>query len=130
MDGEGANNSSPFNFIDIIEDYISAALDCGIAEAAFWEMTFAELARVFESKKRQQRQQAINDYVLADLIGRSCARIHSKGANMPTLSEAYPALFDSVKEAETIQKQKDELSALRFKQFAQSYNQKFKEVLR
>lgn len=43
---------------------------------------------------------------------------------MPTLAEAYPTLFDKQAEEEEIQAQKDKLSVLRFKQFAQSYNKK------
>ena len=46
---------------------------------------------------------------------------------MPDLTTAYSTLFveenEEVKQA--IQKKQDELSALRFKQFAQSFNQKF-----
>lgn len=48
---------------------------------------------------------------------------------MPTLSEAYPSLFDREAEEERMQETKDELSAIRFKQFAQTYNKKFAEVI-
>ena len=97
-------------------------------------MTLAELERLVESKKRTQKVQAQErasyDYILADLIGKSISRIYSSSAHMPEISEVYPTLFDT-KEIE-IQKQekKAELSALRFKQFANSYNKKFKEVQR
>lgn len=95
-------------------------------------MTFAELDRLLQSKRRmleaEEKKKAIYDYTLADLIGRSVARIYNSANKMPTLSEAYPALFDKAAEEEIIQKKKDELSALRFKQFAQSYNNKLKEV--
>lgn len=132
MEGGEANNSSPFLFIEIIDNFINAALDFGLSEADFWEMTFAEVNRFIESKQRtnklHQKQQAINDYILADLIGRSIARIHSNSATMPSISEVYPTLFDAAAEAEEIQKKKDELSVIRFKQFAQNFNQKFKEV--
>lgn len=95
-------------------------------------MTIAELNRYVDSKKRTQKIQAQEkasyDYILADLIGRSVARIHSSAASMPRLSDAYPALFDSEVVEEKLQEKKDELSALRFKQFANSFNKKFKEV--
>jgi hypothetical protein len=68
------------------------------------------------------------DYVLADLIGRSIARIHSSSAKLPSLAEAYPSLFDVEEVEDKIQEKKDELSALRIKQFAQSFNSRFKEV--
>lgn len=96
-------------------------------------MTLAELNRAVESKKRLQKieaqERAYYDYTLGDLIGRSIARIHSSSNHYPTLNEAYPTLFDSEVVEEKIQEKKDELSVLRFKQFAQSYNAKYnKEV--
>ena len=96
-------------------------------------MTIAELDRLIESKKRiqkrEQQDKASFDYILADLIGRSVARLYSSSARMPEISAAYPTLFDSEEIQEKKQEKKDELSTLRFKQFAQSYNKKFnKEV--
>lgn len=96
-------------------------------------MTIAELDRLIESKKRiqkrEQQDKASFDYILADLIGRSMARLYSSSARMPEISAAYPTLFDSEEIQEKKQEKKDELSALRFKQFAQAYNKKFnKEV--
>lgn len=96
-------------------------------------MTIAELERLIESKKRiqkrEQQDKASFDYILADLIGRSIARLYSSSARMPEISAAYPTLFDSEEIQEKKQEKKNELSALRFKQFAQAYNKKFnKEV--
>lgn len=95
-------------------------------------MTIAELQRFFESQKRiresQDKRKASFDYILADLIGRSVARIYNSSNHMPKRSEAYPSLFDPKEEQEEIQAKKDELSALRFKMFAQSFNSKYKEV--
>ena len=113
--------------------WVDVALDCGIPERIFWEMTIAEFAREVKSYNRRKREEAKEkasyDYILADLIGRSIARMFSNSATMPEIGELYPTLFDT----EEIQKQKQEkmaeLSALRFKQFAQSFNQNFhKEV--
>lgn len=96
-------------------------------------MTLAELNRAVESKKRIQKieaqEKAYYDYVLGDLIGRSIARIHSSSNHYPAIHEMYPTLFESEVVEEKIQEKKDELSVLRFKQFAQSYNAKYnKEV--
>lgn len=95
-------------------------------------MTYAELERYAASRRRvemeNQRKQASFDYILADLVGRSISRVYNSSNKMPTLSEAYPSLFDSVAEQEAIQKKKDELSALRFKQFAKSFNKQFEGV--
>lgn len=91
-------------------------------------MTIAELERAFQSKRRiqeaKEKERAIYDYELANLIGRSLARLQSSVNTMPDISEAYPWLFDSQEIQEKKQEKKDELSALRFKLFAQSHNKK------
>ncbi len=94
-------------------------------------MTLAEVIRAIESKKRVERQKAREkasyDYILSDLIGRSISRLYSASNSMPSISDAYPSLFDSEEIEEKKQEKKNELSILRFKQFAQSYNDKFKK---
>lgn len=91
-------------------------------------MTLAELERAVTSKKRlllqEQKQKATFDYVLADLIGRSVARIHSSSNTLPKISEIYPTLFDGEAIEEDIQAKRDEISATRFKLFAQSFNKR------
>ena len=95
-------------------------------------MTIAELARAIESKKRQHinqlKEKASFDYVMADLIGKSISRIYSSSSKMPSIAEAYPTLFSQEQENQIKQEQQDTLSALRFKQFAASFNKRFKEV--
>ena len=106
------------------------ALDCGITESEYWGMTIAELIRAIDSYNRRyrihERQKAAFDYLLADAIGRSVARIYSSSNKMPKLYELYPALFNSEEIKEQEQARRDELSVLRFKQFAQAHNDKFK----
>lgn len=117
---------------DYVYTWLDNALDAGIAERDFWEMTLAELERALASKRRmikaQAQEKASFDYLLADLIGKSVARIHSSANHMPEISEVYPSLFDSKEIQEKRQAQKAELSALRFKLFAKSYNDRFKEA--
>lgn len=107
-------------------------MDYGLTEECFWNMTLSEAIRAVESKKRIQKieaqEKASFDYLLADLIGRSIARIQSSANRMPSLDEAYPTLFNTEEYEEKKQAKKDELSALRFKQFAQAFNSKYKEV--
>lgn len=79
-------------------------------------------------KKIEAQEKASFDYILAELIGRSVARIYSSTAHYPEISSVYPSLFDSAELQQKKQEQKAELSALRFKQFANSYNGKYKEV--
>ena len=93
-------------------------------------MTIGELQRAFESKARVQeigdQRHASFDYILSDIIGRSISRLYGSANKMPTLSEAYPSLFDKAQEQEELQKKQDELSALRFKLYANSFNKRFK----
>jgi hypothetical protein len=94
-------------------------------------MTIAELGRAIDSYKRvhkaQAQERASYDYILADLIGKSISRIYSSSNEMPDIAQVYPSLFDN-KEVEEIKAQKQaELSAIRFRQFANSFNSKFKK---
>lgn len=92
-------------------------------------MTLAELIRLIDSKKRirelEEKRKANFDYLLADLVGRSVARIYNKNQAYPGIEEVYPTLFNSQEVQEQKQQKKDELSALRFKQFVNSHNKKF-----
>jgi hypothetical protein len=94
-------------------------------------MTPAEIFRAIESKKRvmkvEAQERASFDYILADLIGRSVARIHSSSIHYPELGAVYPSLFDTQEIEQKKQEKKLELSAIRFKQFADSHNKKYKE---
>lgn len=94
-------------------------------------MTISEITRMAKSKQRttitESKERAMFDYLLADLIGKSVSRIYSNSAKMPELYEVYPSLFEQEDIEEKKQEQRDTLSALRFKQFAQSYNKRFKK---
>lgn len=94
-------------------------------------MTIGELGRLAESKlrvmKNEDRKKASYDYILADLIGRSIGRLYSKSQEYPAISEIYPKLFESEEIEDKAQEQKDKLSAVRFKQFANSFNNKMKK---
>lgn len=104
-------------------------MDYGISEFAFWDMTPAELARAVESKKRVEKlkaqEQASMDWILADLIGRSVGRIYNSATKMPELHQAYPSLFNNEEMEETRAVKQAEISALRFKLFAENHNKKF-----
>jgi hypothetical protein len=93
-------------------------------------MTIAELERLIEAKKkiklREDKERASFDYRLGELIGRSIARIYSSSAKYPAIEEAYPSLFNSEELEEEKEKRLAELSALRFRQFADAFNKKQK----
>ena len=73
-------------------------------------------------------EKASFDYIQAELIGRSIARLYSSSARMPQIQEVYPSLFDNEEIEKQRQQKKMELSVLRFKTFAQTYNKKYQEV--
>lgn len=116
-------------FSDVVYKWLDNALDYGITEYDFWNMTIAELERAITSKRRvkktEAQEKASFDYILADLIGRSISRIYSSSNKVPEISEVYPSLFASKEMEEQRAIKKDELSALRFRQFANAHNKKF-----
>jgi acyl-[acyl carrier protein]--UDP-N-acetylglucosamine O-acyltransferase len=112
------------------------ALDYGITEAEFWDMTLGEIKRATKSKARmmkiQAQEKAGYDYILASLIVKGFSKVMGGEGEYPALQDAYPDLFkDSEAIAEKqnqIEEQKTNLSVLRFKQFANFHNNKYKEV--
>ncbi len=93
-------------------------------------MSLAEVIRAVESYKRRQkaeeRTKAAFDYILADAIGQSVARLYSSSNRMPYLYELYPSLYESEEIKQQQEAKKNELSVLRFKQYAQAHNNKYK----
>ena len=93
-------------------------------------MTIAEVNRAIESKRRvkevEAQEKASYDYILADLVGRSIARVYSSSAKLPEISAVYPSLFNSQELEEKLAEKKASLSAARFKQFVTFHNNKRK----
>lgn len=95
-------------------------------------MTPGEVIRGIESRNRiikaQAREKASYDYIQAQLIIKGISICLGDKSAYPSIQEAYPGVFEEVvkEQEEKIEQQKIELSTLRFKQFAQSYNNKFK----
>lgn len=108
------------------------ALDWGLSEETFWNMTVGELDRYIDSKRRQEthrlKERATMDYTLALLVGRAM-RGSSEENPFPELYEVYPNLFfdEAIKREEERAEQQAKLSAIRFIQFAESFNSKFDE---
>lgn len=113
------------------EQWLGVALDCGLSEFDFWEMTFGEVERYINSRNRvrkiEAQEKASYDYILASLIVKGVSITLGSKETYPTLNDAYPKVFDDLaeKQEEEIRNQKINLSALRFRQFAQSYNNNF-----
>ncbi len=92
-------------------------------------MTIGELIRWIESqsrkKKNDAKEKAAFNYIQADLIGKSIARIYSKSSKLPALYEVYPTLFTEEEAEEKEIEMRDKLSVMRFEQFALAHNRKF-----
>lgn len=106
------------------------ALEIGIDEDVFWEMTMAQVNRRIEVfnkvYKRKMRERASMDWQLANLIGISVGRCLSKDAQMPSVYEAYPELFDEEEVQEQQQKHQTDISVARFLEYATAHNLKRK----
>ncbi len=95
-------------------------------------MTFGEVVRAIESwnrvKRTEAQERASYDYILASLIVKGVSITLGDKAQFPSIHQAYPGIFDEViaRQEEAIERRKTELSVLRFKQFAQSYNNNLK----
>ena len=115
-----------------MEAILENALDCDIKELEFWEMTPGEVIRAIQSKNRvnkvEAQERATYDYLLASLIVKGVSITLGSKDKFPPIEEVYTGVFDELveKRKAKIEQQKTNLSALRFKQFAQSYNSKFK----
>ena len=95
-------------------------------------MTIGEVTRAIESKNKlikiEAQERATYDYIQAQLIIKGVSICLGDKSAFPTIEEAYPKVFEDIirEREEAIQQQKTDLSALRFRQFAQSYNNNFK----
>lgn len=93
-------------------------------------MTVAEVERYAKGALARRKEKAQFDYVLADLIGVSSARVLSKDVTYPSIEEVYPHLFSKTTE-EVRQEQAAEIatrnSVNRFLEFAQKHNSKMKK---
>ena len=94
-------------------------------------MTLREIDNAIRSKNRvrkiEAQERASFDYAHATLIIKGVGIALGSKQEFPSLEEAYSGIFEDLVEQkrDELQEKKDELSALRFRQFAQSYNNKF-----
>lgn len=92
-------------------------------------MTIAEVNRAVESyirvTKSKAKEKATMDYIQAQLIIAGISRSLNGGKDdFPVIEEVYPSLF--VEELQNREKLQQELSILRFKQYAEYHNNKIK----
>lgn len=110
---------------------LQPAINFGLEEEKFWEMTIAEIKRFIEGATWRMKSKAQFDYMLANLIGVSVSRVISKEAEFPSIEKVYPVLFEK-ELAEQEKQQKEEEIAItnstnRFLEFALKHNARIKE---
>ena len=92
-------NNEPQTFEEMCNDMLVQCLAIGLSRQEFYNSTLKEVTQYVEAYKKQQQnkleQQAYFDWMLANLIGNSVARLMSKDAKFPKLEEAYPFVKDS-----------------------------------
>jgi hypothetical protein len=78
-------------------------------------------------RKIEAQEKATYDYIQATLIIRGVGIALGSKEDYPTVEQSYPGIFEDMveKQQQELQHKRDELSALRFRQFAQSYNKKW-----
>ena len=91
-------------------------------------MTIGEVSRYIDTKNKLRKQEAQEkasyDYILASLIAKGISISLGAKDTFPSIYEVYSEVFDDVIKQKEEEKQEKimQLSALRFRQFAQSYN--------
>ena len=109
---------------------LQPVIDLGLDEFRFWDMTLAEIERYSHGVLARKKEQAQFNYILADLIGISAARMMSDEVKYPDIEDAYPTLF--AKTPEEIKQEReaeaaDINSVNRFLEFAQKHNTKMRK---
>ena len=91
-------------------------------------MTYGEVCQNIEAYKTriemEQKQRAVMDYKLADLIGISCGRIMDSKAKMPTIDKVYSSLFSQEEVQAPVRKQTWEEQKDILMRYATAHNKK------
>lgn len=120
----------PPSLSEIAYSHLQNAINLGLAEREFWEMTIAEVMRYEEGAMWRIKQKAQFDHILANLIGISCARMMSKDVKYPAFNEVYNFNDNQEHQEENEQTAQDiatQNSINRFLEFATRHNAKMKE---
>lgn len=98
-------------------------------EHQFWDMTINEIVNFLKAKRKEDearlQERALMDYKLANLI---MLAFHDH-KSFPEFREFYSFLNfedDAEEKERKEQERRDELTAIRFRQFADSFNARFK----
>lgn len=107
---------------DHVAKWLENALELGISEREFWQMTIGELARAMAAIKRRRRadqiERATFDFRQAQAVGHFFAATLNKKNKPPKIEDLYPELFDN-----------DEFRAARDQRRAEAWAQQFKAFM-
>ena len=108
---------------------LQPSIDFGLPEREFWEMTKAEVERFMKGAAWRYKTQAQFDYVLADIIGISVARILNKDVRLPSVEQVYPSLFEEeIKKQEQVSEDNKLINSQNnFLAFARAHNAKMRK---
>lgn len=107
-----------------IQEFLQPSINLGLDESKFWDMTIAELERWQEGALSRMKTQAQFDYMLANLIGISVARIYKNNLQYPTIEKVYPELFKEEKDNEPSEQEIAQNNINRFLNFAIEHNKR------
>lgn len=106
---------------ELATKWLDDALDLGLTEREFWQMTLGELRRWFASARRrileERRERATFDYRQAKMIGHCFAACFSKSNKPPEIEEIYPELFNDEEYREAKHEAEAERWAAQFRAF-------------
>lgn len=111
---------------EIAERLLQPAINVGLSEFDFWNMTVAEVERYLKGATWRYKTQAQLDYTLATLIGNAIGCVIGDG-NMVSIEEAYPSLFEVElqEKQEAIEAEKKTMNSVNnFLEFAKRHNSK------
>ena len=110
---------------------LDSALEWGIDEDKFWDMTLAELRRAITARRRahnaKMQEQAVMDYAHASLVGCAFGCVLSEEAKLPEFKKFYSFLYtqeEMVRMEDEEAERQDKISEMNFKLFANSLKNK------
>lgn len=87
-------SNRPSTFEEMSNNMVTQCLSMGLSRQEFYDSTLKEVIQFVDSynnnKQLELEEKAFFDWMLANLIGSSVARLLSKNAKFPKLEEAYP----------------------------------------
>lgn len=108
---------------------LQPAINVGLKESEFWEMTKAEIERYLEGAVWRYKTQAQFDYTLANLFGTAMASILDSKVSFPTIESVYPNLFEKEKQEKQLTEEEVRMtnSQNNFLAFAKAHNAKMRK---